>query len=239
MQERLDKILASQGCGSRKQVKVLLQQGAVTVNGTVVTRPETKANGEADAICVNGQPLHFQRYTYLMLHKPAGVLSAARDAKAPTVLDLIPPQHRRRGLFPAGRLDKDTEGLLLITDDGDFTHRLLSPKSGVQKIYHARLDIPVTQQDIARFAAGLVMPTLQCLPAALSGFEKNGEPWAQVTVCEGKFHQVRRMLAACGKQVLYLKRVQIGALPLDPNLPKGQVRPLTKEEQTAVFSKIP
>ncbi len=235
MQERLDKILAGQNAGSRKEVGLLIRKGAVTVNGITVKRPETKVNGEIDAICVNGERLFFARHLYLMMNKPAGVLSAARDARMKTVLDLLPEKYRRRGLFPAGRLDRDTTGLLIITDDGDFAHRMLAPKSGIAKVYLAGLDLPVTPEDIQAFAQGLMLEGLQCLPAKLEAFVQHGEPWARVTVCEGKHHQVKRMLAKCGKRVLCLERVQIGNLILDKDMQRGEVRLLSEAEIFSIF----
>ena len=204
MKERLDKILASQNIGSRKEVGTLVRKGAVTVNGEIQKKPDAKVDGEIDEICVNGVPLLFQRNLYIMMNKPAGVLSAVRDSHMDTVLDLLPPKYQRRGLFPAGRLDRDTEGLMIITNDGDFAHKMLSPKSEIFKVYHAKLDAPITNEDIKQFAQGLIIGALQCLPAALEVLEKGNEPWAQVTICEGKFPQVKRMFAACGKKVVYL-----------------------------------
>lgn len=237
MKERLDKILASQNIGSRKDVGLLIRKGAITVNGLVVKKSDTKVDGDLDEICVNGISLQFKRHLYLMMNKPAGVLSAARDSRMQTVLDLLPEVYRRRGLFPAGRLDRDTEGLLIITDDGDFAHKMLSPKSNVFKVYHAKLDAPVTDEDIAAFETGIVVGDLQCLPAHLERLEKEGEPWAKVTICEGKFHQVKRMFLARGKQVVYLERIQIGNLQLDTDLHRGETRELTEQERTAIFHK--
>ena len=179
MKERLDKILASQNIGSRKDVGLLIRKGAITVNGLVVKKSDTKVDGDLDEICVNGISLQFKRHLYLMMNKPAGILSAARDSRMQTVLDLLPEVYRRRGLFPAGRLDRDTEGLLIITDDGDFAHKMLSPKSNVFKVYHAKLDAPVTDEDITAFETGIVIGDLHCLPAHLERLEKEGEPWAK------------------------------------------------------------
>ncbi len=237
MIERLDKVLASQNIGSRKEVGHLIRKGIVTVNGIVVKKADMKVNGELDKICVNGAALQFKRYLYLMMNKPAGILSASRDNLCQTVLNLLPQTYQRRGLFPAGRLDRDTEGLLIITNDGIFAHKMLAPKSNIDKVYHAKLNVPVTAEDIVRFAQGVVINGLHCLPASLESFEKNNEPWARITVCEGKFHQVKRMLAACGKIVLYLERVKIGNLELDTDLKRGQVRELTIEEKDAILHK--
>ena len=240
--ERLDKILASQNRGSRRETGVLIRRGLVTVNGAAVVRPETKCDPEADAIAVGGEPLTFQRFVFLMMNKPRGVLSASRDSRVKTVVDLLPPALLRRGLFPAGRLDRDTEGLLILTDDGAFAHKMLAPKSHVFKIYHAELDLPIDTEDQEAFAAGLALPDRTCLPAELSPLSP-GEaagglaPGRQVKVkiCEGKFHQVKRMFAARGKTVLSLRRVQIGRLGLDAALQPGEARPMTAEEVKMIF----
>lgn len=231
--ERLDKILASQNLGSRKEVGLLVRRGAVCVNGIPAKKQDEKADPQVDEIMVEGKPLQFSRYVYIMMNKPAGVLSAARDSRQKTVLDLLPAQLYRRGLFPAGRLDKDTEGLLLITDDGEFAHRMLAPKSHVFKVYEAVLDAPATVQDAEQFAAGLVLEQMTCLPAKLELLEGTR---ARVTVREGKFHQVKRMFLGVGKQVLALRRLRIGALDLDASLLPGQARVLTEEEKNRVFA---
>lgn len=232
--ERIDKIISGQGAGSRSQVKELIRRGAVTVNGTVLTRPEQKCDPETDRICVQGEELCFRRNLYLMMNKPAGVLSASRDSRAQTVLDLLPPAWRRSGLFPAGRLDKDTTGLLLITDDGDLAHRMLSPRQHVYKLYLARCDRDLTAEDEEAFAKGLSWGEVQYLPAAL---EAIGGPLALVEICEGKFHQVKNMFQAVGAQVHSLRRLRIGELELDPSLPPGGVRELTREETALLVSR--
>lgn len=170
-----------------------------------------------------------------MMNKPAGVLSASRDPHAPTVIGLLPKAFQRRGLFPAGRLDRDTTGLLIITDDGGFAHRMLAPKSGIPKRYHAVLDAPITPGDIQAFQDGIVIGDLRCLPAGLRVLEGPGTPLAEVCICEGKFHQVKRMFEARGKRVVSLERVQIGSLVLDRSLQPGQSRKLTAQELAAVF----
>lgn len=237
--ERLDKILASQNVGSRKQVGERIRHGEVAVNGTVIKRPEQKVDAEKDRISVNGNPVYFRRFLYLMMNKPAGVLSASRDAHARTVLDLLPPEWKRRGLFPAGRLDRDTTGLLIITDDGDYAHRILAPKSHVWKRYHALLDRPIEPEDIERFRKGVVLPEFTCLPAELAVLSRNEAEnrgcLAEVKIREGKFHQVKKMFAACGKTVLQLKRVAVGGLSLDSNLEEGEIRVLSETERNAVF----
>ena len=230
--ERLDKIIANRGAASRREVKDLVRQGRVLVNGVPASAPGMKVAAETAVITVDGVTLSAERYLYLLLHKPAGVLTATEDKRQPTVLDLIPETYRRRDLAPVGRLDKDTEGLLLLTDDGELTHRLLSPKYHVDKVYYARVDGVPDAADAAAFAAGLLLGDgLQCLPAKL---ELLGGDVCLVTLREGKFHQVKRMLASRGKPVLYLKRLAMGPLTLEDTLPAGQCRPLTEEEISAL-----
>lgn len=227
--ERLDKILSATGKWSRREVKELLRQGRVTVDGSRPTGPEMKIEPEQCEILVDGASAGYEAYTYLMLHKPAGVLSAVEDRKQKTVLDLLPRELQRRGLFPVGRLDKDTEGLLLLTNDGDLAHRLLSPRHHVDKVYYARVDGRLEAEDCRAFAAGLTLADgLVCLPARL---EILSDCEALVTVQEGKFHQVKRMLAQRGKPVLYLKRLAMGPLRLDDDLPPGAFRRLTDSER--------
>lgn len=230
--ERLDKIIAGTGKYSRREVKELVRQGRVVVDGRLASSPEEKVDADAACLLVDGQSLDCRRYTYLMLHKPAGVLSARVDGRQQTVLDLLPPELRKRDLSPVGRLDKDTEGLLLLTDDGELAHRLLSPKYHVDKRYFARVDGPLDQADVDAFAAGMTLGDgLMCLPA---GLEPLAEGTCIVTLREGKFHQVKRMLAARGAPVLYLKRLSMGPLTLDAELPIGGWRELTAEETASL-----
>lgn len=234
--ERLDKILASQNIASRSDAGAMIRRGIVAVNGTVIKKADFKVDTEADEVAVNGTVLDVKQFVYYMMNKPAGVLSAARDTRAPTVVDLLPPGMFRRGLFPAGRLDKDTEGLLIITDDGVFAHRMLAPKSHVFKLYEAVLAAPVTREDIARFENGLELNDMTCLPAELRVLREGTSPLVLVKIREGKFHQVKRMFLALGNEVLHLKRVQIGALRLDETLAPGAARALSADELEAVFS---
>ncbi len=227
-QLRLDKLLADTGLWSRKEARELIRRGQVTVDGTVVKQPEAKVDPAQSSLTAAGQPVRWQKYTYIMMNKPAGVLTATEDRRQPTVLDLLPPELRRRKLRPVGRLDKDTEGLLLLTDDGAMAHRLLSPKSHVDKVYYAETEGTVDESDIAAFAAGMTLGDgLVCQSA---GLERLGPGRCLVTLREGKFHQVKRMLAARGKPVRYLKRLSMGSLKLDETLAAGAWRPLTEEE---------
>ena len=229
--QRLDKIIASTGKWSRKEVKNLIRHGQVLVDGLPAAGPEEKADPEAAEIVVNGERLTYQRYTWIMLNKPAGYLSATEDGRGKTVLDLLAQELRRQGLFPVGRLDKDTEGLLLLTNEGGLAHDLLSPRHHVDKVYYARVAGHLTEEDCQAFAAGMTLDDgLVCQSAVLEIFSAGEESEAHVTLREGKFHQVKRMLAYRGKPVLYLERVKMGNLTLDPDLPRGEYRFLTAEE---------
>ncbi|MCD8127260.1 MAG: rRNA pseudouridine synthase [Clostridiales bacterium] len=234
-QLRLDKLLADTGLWSRKEARNLIRRGQVTVDGAVVKQPEAKVNPARSTLTAAGQPVAWQKYTYIMMNKPGGVLTATEDRRQPTVLDLLPPELRRKQLRPVGRLDKDTEGLLLLTDDGALAHRLLSPKSHVDKVYYAETEGTVDEEDIAAFADGMTLGDgLVCQSA---GLERLGPERCLVTLREGKFHQVKRMLAARGKPVRYLKRLSMGALTLDEALTPGAWRPLTAEEVQQVRGK--
>lgn len=230
--ERLDKIISATGKKSRREVREMVRQGRVLVDGKPAPAADMKVDLQTAVILLDGEPLGYEKFTYVMLHKPAGVLTATEDRRQETVLDLLPPELRRRALSPVGRLDKDTEGLLLLTNDGQLAHRLLSPKSHVDKVYYARVDGALEPGDIAAFAAGMTLGDgLECLPA---GLEILSPTEALVTLREGKFHQVKRMLAARGKPVLYLKRLSMGRLRLDPALAPGAWRMLTEEERSAL-----
>ena len=227
--ERMDKLLATTGLWSRKEVKEMVRRGRVKVNGTVVPKPEEKADPERDEIRVDGQVVDCAPFVYIMMNKPDGLLSATTDKRQKTVIDLLPEYLRRRGLFPVGRLDKDTVGLLLLTDDGPLGHELLSPKKHVDKIYHARVEGNVDAADVEALAKGLVLEDgLNCLPAGLEPLGDGSE--CLVTLREGKYHQVKRMLAARGKPVTALKRLSMGPLDLDEGLLPGEWRFLTQEE---------
>ena len=235
--ERMDKLLAATGRWSRREAKGLIREGRVTVDGRPAAGGEEKADPAAEEILVDGMPLGYQRYTYLMLHKPAGVLTATEDRRQETVLDLLSPELRHRGLSPVGRLDKDTEGLLLLTNDGELAHRLLAPKSHVDKVYYARLDKPLGPEDRAAFARGITLEDgLVCLPAGLEILGDGRE--VLVTLHEGKFHQIKRMVASRGAAVCYLKRLSMGPLSLDPALERGEYRPLTEEEVIKIGGKV-
>lgn len=228
-QERLDKLLSSTGLWSRREVKELVRQGRVLAGGAVVKKPEEKYDPACTPIQVDGETVDCSPFVYVMLHKPAGVLSATEDKRQRTVLDLLPAHLRRRGLFPVGRLDKDTTGLLLLTDDGALAHELLSPKKHVDKVYLAGVEGRVDASDVKALAAGLLLEDgLRCLPAGLEPLGDGTQ--CLVTLREGKYHQVKRMLAARGKPVRTLKRLSMGPLALDEGLKPGDWRLLTREE---------
>ncbi len=229
--ERLDKLLANTGRWSRREVKQLCRGGRVTVDGMVERKSETKV-ALGSVLAVDGALVEVGATVWLMLHKPAGLVSATEDARERTVLSLLPQSYQRMGLFPVGRLDKDTEGLLLLTNDGALAHRLLSPKRHVNKVYYVEVDGTLDQKDQAAFSAGMTLADgTRCLPA---GLRLLGGGKGEVTLHEGKYHQVKRMLAARGKPVIYLKRVAFGPLSLDGDLPKGAWRHLRREEHAAL-----
>ncbi|MBR2280927.1 MAG: rRNA pseudouridine synthase [Ruminococcus sp.] len=231
--ERLDKILASQGIGSRREVQKLIKKKAVVVDGAVIVKPEFKIDPENCEIKVNGQALDFKKHIYIMMNKPAGVLSATEDSSQKTVLDLLPDELKRKGLFPVGRLDKDTEGLLIISDDGEFAHKLLSPKNHIYKRYYVELDGDLSEDMIKNFKNGIKLKDgTEFLPAKLEIADKRK---AYVEICEGKFHQVKKMFLTQNLQVLYLKRVKMGGLELDGNLHRGNAREMTKTEKSVIF----
>ena len=233
--ERIDKLLASTGRWSRKEVRELVRRGQVLAGGVPVARPEEKYDPAVTAFQVQGEPVDCAPYVYVMLHKPTGVLTATEDRRQRTVLELLPDHLRRRGLSPVGRLDKDTTGLLLLTDDGPLAHRLLSPRHHVDKVYLAQVEGRIDQTDVDAMAAGMVLEDgLQCLPA---GLEPVGDGSScLVTLHEGKYHQVKRMLAARGKPVLALKRISMGPIRLDGGLEPGSWRYLTPQEREALKS---
>ena len=230
--ERLDKRLADTGRWSRREARDLIRAGRVAVDGQACRAPEYKVDGAA-AVVVDGANIGAPGPVYLMLNKPAGVVSSTDEPGERTVLDLLGEEHRNIGLFPAGRLDKDTEGLLLLTNDGPLAHRLLSPKRHVDKVYYVEVDGALDADDVEAVRTGITLADgYACLPGEL---ELLSSRQALITLREGKYHQVKRMLAARGKPVAYLKRVRFGPLVLDEGLPKGGWRALTEEEKRALF----
>ena len=233
MAVRLDKVLSELGVASRRELKQIIRSGRVSVNGQTVTEPEKHIDPEKDALCLDGAALRLRRFRYFMMDKPVGVLSVTEDRRQETVLDRLPPELKRLELFPVGRLDKDTSGLLLLTNDGDFAHRVISPKSGVEKRYRAEVEGIPDEADVRAFAEGIVLADgTHCLPARL---EINGDSVCYVTVMEGKYHQVKRMLAACGKPVKHLRRLSVGSLELGESLEPGGIRELGQEDLCKVL----
>ena len=233
MKERLDKLISSQTNLSRKDAAKAIRDKRVTVNGALCRATDAKVDPDADRIALDGSPVTYRRYVYYMMNKPEGVVSATEDQTERTVLDLLPSELRRDGVFPAGRLDKDTTGLLILTDDGDFAHRMLSPKKHVDKTYIATLDRVPDKSVSEAFASGIALADgTVCKPGAAV---ISDDCRVEVTIHEGKYHQVKRMFAALGYRVTALERIRIGALDLDPSLAKGGVRPLSKEEIASVF----
>jgi 16S rRNA pseudouridine516 synthase len=226
--QRIDKLLSGTGRYSRREAAALAKSGAVTVDGVCCRDASKKVDPEKQTVAVRGEPLGWKKHVYLLMNKPLGVLSATKDREQKTVLDLLPAEYRARKVFPVGRLDKDTSGLLLLTDDGDFSHRLTSPKHRVDKVYLAQTDGTPEEAAVQRFADGLTLRDgTKCLPAKL---EILGENQVRVTVQEGQYHQVRRMLAACGTPVVALMRLREGGLELDSDLKPGEWRELTEAE---------
>ncbi|HHU90672.1 MAG TPA: rRNA pseudouridine synthase [Clostridiaceae bacterium] len=227
---RLDKFLKDQGIASRSEARELIRKGSVSVNDVIVKNPGTHVNTDEDIINVKGEQVEYRQFVYYMLNKPKGVITATEDKTLKTVLDLFPDEIRRRGVFPVGRLDKDTEGLLLITNDGIFAHNLLSPKKGVKKLYEALLDSFPGEDAIKKFEEGVYIgDNYTALPAKLQYISKDPVR-ALVEICEGKFHQVKRMFKAVGASVIELKRLRMGNIRLDETLKPGQFRELTPEE---------
>ena len=231
---RLDKYLSDMGFGTRSEVKQYLKKGLVTVNGAVEKRPERKIETGLEQVCFKDNPVTYVDYEYYMFHKPAGCVSATEDKHFPTVVSFI-EDAARKDLFPVGRLDKDTEGLLLITNDGALAHELLSPKKHVAKTYYARIEGKVTAEDVTAFRKGLDIGEKNLTkPAELVILKSDAESEIEVTITEGKYHQIKRMFEKTGKKVIYLKRLSMGSLKLDETLATGAYRPLTESELQAL-----
>ncbi len=229
---RLDKLLSNMGAGSRKEVKLLLKAGAIQVDGEIVRDPKQHVDVETQQVLMYGEPVTYQKYIYLMMNKPPGVISATEDKRDETVIDLLFEDVTYFKPFPVGRLDKDTEGLLLLTNDGAFNHALMSPKKHVEKTYYAEVTGVLTQEDVEAIAAGVTLEDgYQAKPGKLVILSTTEtDSTLELTITEGKFHQVKRMMLALGKEVTFLKRRSIGRLELDPALALGDYRELTQEE---------
>ncbi|MFB1080361.1 pseudouridine synthase [Jeotgalibacillus sp. JSM ZJ347] len=228
---RLDKLLSNMGYGSRKEMKKWLKSGAVTVDGKPVKDGKHQVNPEKDTVHVNGEEVHYREFIYLMMNKPQGVISATEDGMHETVIDLIDPDYHLFEPFPVGRLDKDTEGFLLLTNDGGLAHDLLSPKKHVAKTYFARIAGEVTEDDIKAFKEGVTLDDgYETKPGELVILSRGDTSEIELTITEGKFHQVKRMFQSVGKEVTFLKRLSMGPLELDHALEPGEYRELTEEE---------
>lgn len=230
--ERLDKIISNLGYGSRKEIKALVKKGLVKVDGEVVKDNGLLIDPEKSVININGEDLFYREYIYLMMNKPDGVISATYDNREETVIDLLEVEHQVFNPFPVGRLDKDTVGLLLLTNDGELNHRLISPKWHVDKVYYAKIDKAVDEKDIEAFKNGITLDDgYKCKEGKLEIISSSNEgSEVMVTIQEGKYHQVKRMFEALGKTVVYLKRTEFGGLPLDQELEEGEYRELTEDE---------
>lgn len=231
MQQRLDKLISSQGTYTRKQAQQLIKDGLVKVDGITVRDRGFHIDPDVNSVILYGKEFAVEKFVYLMLNKPKGVVSATNDRSQKTVVDLVPDELKKRNLFPAGRLDMTTTGFVLITDDGDFAHRILSPKNHIEKTYEARLAESVTEEQLRMVADGIVLKDgTECLPAKLKILEDGDNPLIEIKICEGKYHQIKRMFAAAGNGVIELKRTKMGKLSLDEALPEGECRRLTEAE---------
>lgn len=231
---RIDKFISEQADLSRSDAKAMIRKGQITVNGTAVKSADMKIDPEKDIVAVGGKEIRYREFMYIMLNKPDGVVCATRDGISSTVLELLPPEFRRKGIFPAGRLDKDTEGFVFITDDGALAHKMLSPKNHVEKEYVVTLLKPAEEKYIELFASGMTIDGGEvCLPAELI---LTDDPYTvRLILHEGKYHQVKRMMEAAGNKVVHLKRVRMGGIELDPELSSGESREITAEELVALY----
>ena len=231
---RIDKIVSAAGKGSRKDVTAMIRSGRITVDGAVVKSVDIKVDPDHAQICLDGERLKYEKYCYIMMNKPGGYVSSTDDPRDKTVLQLLSGEYAKLGLFPAGRLDKDAEGLLILTNDGEYCHNVISPKKNVYKKYYAEVSGNLDENDVQAFDAGIeTKGGTSFLPGKLIVIDRSS---CFVLIREGKYHQVKRMLASLGKPVTYLKRVSIGMLKLDENLKSGAFRKMTKEEADLVFS---
>lgn len=229
--QRLDKLLGNSGYGSRKDIKTMVRQGRVIVDGIITLDSGMQVNPEVSTICINGEQVKYREFVYIMMNKPAGVISATFDKRHKTVVDLLPEEFGMFEVFPVGRLDLDTEGLVLLTNNGQLAHDILSPKKHIAKTYYARVKGRVGLEDVDRFRSGITLEDgYRCLPAELEIISQSEISEINLTIYEGKFHQVKRMFQAVGKEVIYLKRLAMGPLNLDKTLELGEFRELTDKE---------
>ncbi|WP_446897690.1 pseudouridine synthase [Clostridium sp. LBM24168] len=238
--ERLDKVLSNMGYGTRKQIKAMVKDGHVSIDGVIIHDSSIKVDTDNNSIEIDGKLIDYKEYIYIMMNKPDGVVSSTYDNYEETVIDLLEPEYRAFDPFPVGRLDKDTVGLLLITNDGEMNHRLISPKWHVDKVYYAEIDKILSSSDIEAFKKGIILDDgYKCMPAKLEiiSADKDGS-MANVIVQEGKFHQVKRMFESLGKNVVYLKRIKFGPIQLDNSLKEGSYRELSKFELESVKNNL-
>ena len=229
--QRIDKILSNMGYGTRKEVKELISGGLVEIDGIVVKEPGQQVMADSQEIKVGGRKLLYKDFIYIMMNKPQGVISATEDSRERTVIDLLPDEFKAFKPFPVGRLDKDTEGLLLLTNDGQMAHRLLSPKKHVPKTYIAKVAGRVSEEDVEAFGKGVILEDgYKTMASKLEILVRGSISLVEVTIYEGKFHQVKRMFQAVGKEVIFLKRISMGELKLDETLEPGEYRELNEEE---------
>ena len=234
---RIDKFVSEQGGISRSDAKAMIKKGKILVNGAAVKSADAKIDPENDRITIDGKEVSYRQFMYIMLNKPDGVICATRDGLSATVLELLPPELVRKGLFPAGRLDKDTEGFVFITDDGALAHKMLSPKNHVEKEYVVTLEKPAQEHYIELFASGMTIDgDEKCLPARLIMTEKPDV--VRLILHEGKYHQVKRMMEAAGNKVVHLRRIRMGGISLDPSLPSGKAREITAEELSHLWENM-
>ncbi len=232
--QRLDKIIASQTSLSRKQVASFIKKGELTVDGEVVLSPDAKADPEKSEIIFHGELLDYRKHVYIMMNKPKGVLSASTDKNKKTVVDLVPDELKRDGLFPAGRLDKDTTGFLLLTDDGEFAHKILSPKNHVVKTYRAKIEKPISSSDIKTLEKGITLKDGTSFKECEINTLSDDKTEIEIKICEGKYHQIKRMLAFVNNQVIGLERVSMGNLTIDKVLKEGECRLISEEERKLI-----
>lgn len=228
--ERIDKLISSQSMMTRSEASKLIRSGSVTINGTVIKSASFKADPESDIISVGGERFIHKKHIYIMMNKPAGIVSASRDPKEKTVIDIIPEEMKRPDLFPAGRLDKDTVGFVLITDDGEFAHNILSPRHHIDKTYLAETDCLIAENYLEAMRRGMLLGDEQLLEAEIDLTENNGTPVYTIVLREGKYHQIKRMIASANAHLISLKRIKMGQLHLDESLKPGECREITREE---------
>lgn len=228
---RLDKFISNAGIGSRTDAKKIIKSGRITVDGVKVKSYDIKVQVNKNIIKLDGKEIIYKKYTYIIMNKPAGVICATFDKKEKTVIDLLEEKYKNLGLFPVGRLDKDTVGLIILTNDGEFAHNTLSPRKHVSKIYYAHVEGTITEDDIIKFKNGIIIENYKCKDSELKVLSiDNGHSIVNVEIQEGKFHQIKRMFLSLGKKVIYLRRIKFGNIELDKNIKEGMYREFNEDE---------